>query len=49
MSTFPKYIYGIDLILIPGKNYSKNTLINSLKKMNIKVNYNNYSKRERIN
>ena len=49
MSNFPKYIYnGIDLILIPGKNYSKNTLINRLKKMNIKVNYNKYLKSELI-
>ncbi len=45
MSTFPKYFYnGIDLILIPGKNFSKNNLINHLKKMNIKVNNNKYSK-----
>ena len=49
MSTFPKYFYnGIDLILIPGKNYSKNNLINRLKKMNIKVNNNKYSKGDLI-
>ena len=46
MSAFPKYNYnGTDLLLIPGKNFSKKVLTERLKKMNIEnLNYNNKSK-----
>jgi hypothetical protein len=41
MSAFPKYNYnGTDLLLIPGKNFSKINLLKRLKKMNIKDNLN---------
>ena len=52
MSAFPKYNYnGTDLLLIPGKNFSKINLLKRLKKMNIKdnLNFNKLSKADLYN